>query len=98
MLQVIPLSLLFHSAFWLLASGFLCTFAAEYPEAEISNGIIRARLHLRDLQQGPYRGTRFDWSGIIYILEYQGHEDFRRWDARHDPVTHAAITGLVGQV
>jgi len=95
MFQLSPLSLLAHSAFWLGTSGFLCTFAAEYPEAGISNGIIRARLHLPDVEQGSYHGTRFDWAGIIYSLEYQGHQYFGRWYERHDPKIHDAITGPV---
>lgn len=84
-----------HAVCCLLASGFLCGFAAEYPEAEISNGIVRARLNLPDVEQGSYRGTRFDWDGIIYSLEYQGHQYFGRWYERHDPKIHDAITGPV---
>lgn len=69
--------------------------AEEYPEAGISNGIVRARLHLPDAALGSYRGTRFDWAGIIYSLEYQGHQYFGRWYDRHDPKIHDAITGPV---
>jgi hypothetical protein len=47
---------------------------AEYPEAAISNGPISARLYLPDAAKGYYRGTRFDWSGVIYSLKYQGHD------------------------
>ena len=46
--------------------------AAEYPQAEISNESIHARLYLPDPVNGYYRGTRFDWSGIIASLEFQG--------------------------
>src|ERR1043166_5238617 len=69
--------------------------AAGYPEAEISNGLIRAKLLLPDPERGSYRGTRFDWSGIISSLQYQGHEYFGRWYERHDPKIHDAITGPV---
>jgi len=69
--------------------------AAGYPEAAISNGQIRAKLMLPDPENGSYRGTRFDWSGIISSLEYQGHEYFGQWYERHDPKIHDAITGPV---
>jgi hypothetical protein len=69
--------------------------AAGYPEAEISNGLIRARLHLPSPGNGSYQGTRFDWSGIIYSLQYSGHEYFGQWYEKHDPKIHDAITGPV---
>ena len=42
-----------------------------FPEAQISNGQIRAKLYLPDARRGFYRSTRFDWSGVIASLEYQ---------------------------
>jgi len=69
--------------------------AQDYPEAEISNGVIHAELMLPDSQNGSYRGTRFDWSGIISSLKFSGHEYFGRWYEHHDPKIHDAITGPV---
>jgi hypothetical protein len=69
--------------------------AQDYPKAEISNGLIHAELMLPDPQNGSYRGTRFDWSGIISSLHYEGHEYFGRWYEHHDPKIHDAITGPV---
>jgi hypothetical protein len=69
--------------------------AGEYPEASIYNGMVRARLYLPDTGRGSYRGTRFDWSGIIFSLEYKGHQFTGRWYERHDPKIHDAITGPV---
>ncbi|MGA8154574.1 MAG: hypothetical protein WB952_26755 [Terriglobales bacterium] len=69
--------------------------AQDYPKAEISNGVIRAELMLPDNQNGSYRGTRFDWSGVISSLQYDGHEYFGRWYEHHDPKIHDAITGPV---
>ena len=60
--------------FLLLVAG-----AAEPPTAEISNGKIRARLYLPDAANGFYRGTRFDWSGVIYHLEAAGHTYYAPW-------------------
>ena len=59
--------------------------AAEHPRAEISNGTIRASLYLPDARQGYYRGTRFDWSGVVSALEYKGHNYFGEWFDRLDP-------------
>ena len=67
----------------------------EFPRAEISNARIRASLYLPDAQAGYYRGTRFDWSGVVNSLTWNGHEYFGPWFERHDPKIHDAITGPV---
>jgi hypothetical protein len=72
-----------------------CVWAQAYPKAGISNGVIHAELMLPDNQNGSYRGTRFDWSGIISSLKFSGHEYFGRWYDKHDPKIHDAITGPV---
>src|ERR1700686_2110500 len=72
-----------------------CILAQDYPKAEITNGLIHAELMLPDSQNGSYRGTRFDWSGIISSLQFSGHEYFGRWYEKHDPKIHDAITGPV---
>ncbi len=69
--------------------------AAEPPQAELTNGILRARLYLPDARDGYYQGTRFDWSGVISSLTYKGHEYFGPWFERYNPKTHDAITGPV---
>ena len=76
-----------------LAAGAL--MPAEFPQAEISNRSIHAKFYLPDAERGYYRGTRFEWSGIIYSLRYRGHEYFGPWFERHDPNIHDAITGPV---
>ena len=81
--------------FFSLAVLSCCLHAQDYPKAEISNGLIRAELMLPDSQNGSYRGTRFDWSGIISSLQFSGHEYFGRWYEHHDPKIHDAITGPV---
>lgn len=65
------------------------------PQAEIANGRIRASLYLPDAQQGYYRATRFDWSGVISKLEWNGHNYFGQWFTRYDPNINDAITGPV---
>jgi len=69
--------------------------AAGPPQASISNGVIQARLYLPDAANGYYRATRFDWSGVIASLEFQGHNYFGVWFPRYDPKLHDSITGPV---
>ncbi|CAN5243954.1 hypothetical protein BH09BAC3_BH09BAC3_24520 [soil metagenome] len=70
--------------------------ADQYPQTEITNGLIRARLYLPDSEAGFYRGTRFDWAGVIPDLEYQGHQYFGQWYTQeHDPTFHDHIVGPV---
>jgi hypothetical protein len=69
--------------------------AAEFPQAEITNGSIRAKLYLPDAQKGYYQATRFDWSGVIASLEFKGHNYFGQWFERYDPKINDAITGPV---
>jgi hypothetical protein len=62
--------------------------AADFPTAEISNGEIQAQVYLPDAKYGFYRATRFDWSGVIYSLQYHGHEYYGRWFQATDPTVH----------
>jgi cbb3-type cytochrome c oxidase subunit III len=62
-----------------------CLTAAEFPQAEISNGEIRLKIYLPDAKAGFYRASRFDWSGMIYSLVYKGHEYYGPWFQRVDP-------------
>lgn len=70
-------------------------FDASPPEASISNGMIKAKLYLPDATSGYYRGARFDWSGVIYDLEYNNHHYFGKWFDRYEPTLHDAIMGPV---
>ena len=69
--------------------------AADPPQAEISNGTVHAKLYLPDAADGYYRATRFDWSGVVASLEFQGHNFFGVWFPHYDPKLHDAITGPV---
>jgi hypothetical protein len=59
--------------------------SAAHPEAEISNGLLTARMFLPDADKGYYRSTRFDWSGAIYSLKHEGNEYYGVWYDRIDP-------------
>lgn len=57
----------------------------DFPQTEISNGQITAKIYLPDAENGYYRSTRFDWSGTVYSLQYKGHEFYGPWFDRIDP-------------
>ncbi|HYO81963.1 MAG TPA: hypothetical protein VES20_11205 [Bryobacteraceae bacterium] len=69
--------------------------AADFPSAQISNGAVTASFYLPDPEKGYYRGTRFDWSGVINSLRTKDHEYFGVWFEKYDPKLHDAITGPV---
>ena len=67
----------------------------SFPQADITNGIIHARLYLPDADKGYYRGSRFDWAGVMPELEYKGHTYFGQWFEKYSPTLHDAIMGPV---
>ena len=69
----------------LTVSAAFAQAQATPPQAEISNGIVRAKLYLPNTVNGYYRGTRFDWSGVVGDLEYGGHRYYAPWFTRTDP-------------
>lgn len=77
---------LFAQASLGLSVGLLS--AANLPHAEIANGQIRAKIYLPDAKDGFYRGTRFDWSGVIYSLQAHGHDYYGPWFDKTDPSVH----------
>jgi hypothetical protein len=68
---------------------------SDSPSAQISSGSITAKLLLPDAERGYYRGTRFDWSGVIQSLKTKDHEYFGQWFPKYDPKLHDAIMGPV---
>jgi len=65
------------------------------PQKEISNGLVHSTIYLPDSKNGYYRGTRFDWSGNIAHLEYNGHNFTGQWFTKYSPEIHDAIMGPV---
>jgi hypothetical protein len=78
-------------AFSLLLPSAFCKAAGLAPRAEITNGPIRVGLYLPDAKTGFYRGTRFDWSGVIAGLEFAGHNFYPQWFQRSDAKVHDFI-------
>jgi len=66
-----------------LAGGALMAQTAP-PEATISNGPITAKLYLPDAANGYYRGTRFDWSGVISSLKFLHTDFYGPWFTKQD--------------
>jgi hypothetical protein len=80
----------------LYLSGTLTLFAqtgVKPPEAEITNGLIHARIYLPDSTTGYNRGPRFDWAGIISNVTYHGHSYFGKWQEAYSPAAHDAAMG-----
>ncbi len=76
-----------------------CTFNEmnfdQFPAQTISNDEVEMKIYLPDTENGLYRGTRFDWSGVIGSVKYKGHEYFGYWKDTHDPLFHEDLTGPV---
>jgi hypothetical protein len=68
---------------------------AEFPQVEVRSPRLQMTVLLPDAAKGYYRGTRFDWSGAIASLRWNGHEYFGPWFTTHDPLGHDGITGPV---
>jgi hypothetical protein len=71
---------------------FLTPFGMpDSPSATISNGQIEAKIYLSDAKLGFYRGTRFDWSGVIHSLVFKGHDYYGPWFTQTDAAIHDFI-------
>ncbi len=81
--------------FLALALASIPASAADFPTVDLSNSRVHAKILLPNPQTGYYRGTRFDWSGAIASLEWNGHSYFGQWFEKYDPKIHDAITGPV---
>lgn len=66
------------------ASGFLAFGQTPHPEIMLTNQALHVRLAPPDATAGFYRGTRFDWSGVVTSLRFAGHEFYTRWFDRRD--------------
>ena len=53
------------------------------------------KVYLPDPENGLYRATRFDWSGVIGSVQYKDHEYFGYWKGTHDPLFHEDLAGPV---
>ncbi|MGB5708662.1 MAG: hypothetical protein WBM41_17765 [Arenicellales bacterium] len=73
-----------------------CAFVfadTDYPMLQLDNQKIQVSIYLPDANRGYYRGTRFDWSGIIERVDYDGHRFYAPLHATHDPNGHDFVSG-----
>ncbi|HEY2347879.1 MAG TPA: hypothetical protein VGH64_02635 [Puia sp.] len=68
---------------------------AQNPQTVISNGMLKARIYLPDAENGYYRATRFDWSGLNAEIVYGAHSYTGQWFEKYDPFLHDAVMGPV---
>jgi len=66
---------------------------SSFPADVLENSILKLRFYLPDPEHGYYRGTRFDWSGLISRVEYAGHSFFSEFKQEHDPLNHDDTCG-----
>jgi hypothetical protein len=69
--------------------------ATDVPQVSISNGQVHALVDVPDPVKGWYRSTRFDWSGVIPCLSFDGHTYFNPWRPTHDPFVNDSLSGPV---
>ncbi|AMO55215.1 hypothetical protein [Endozoicomonas montiporae] len=69
--------------------------AASFPEARLANDKVEMAVYLPDVENGSYRSTRFDWSGLVHSFRFEGVEYFGRWRSEpvHDPDMHFSVNG-----
>lgn len=81
-------------AFALVVGSMMAqTYPVTYPERKISNGVLTAKIYLPDGMKGFYRGTRFDWAGVIGSLQYEGHDYFGPFFEKFNPSVSDVVIG-----
>ncbi len=58
----------------------------EYPYIELYNDSLKVIIYQPDANNGYYRGSRFDWAGMIGPVTYKGHSFFSHWALPHNPL------------
>jgi hypothetical protein len=65
--------------------------ASAADDLHLDNGVVQATIHPPDPDNGFYRGTRFDWSGVVGSLKYGGHDYYGPWFTGTDASVHDFI-------
>ena len=68
------------------SSNFKDVDFEKFPATVISNKEVKMKVYLPDPENGIYRATRYDWSGVIGSCQYKGHEYFGFWKDTYDPM------------
>lgn len=79
----------------MLAAGSIAaqTYPGGYPQTKLSNRVLNATIYLPDADKGFYRGTRFDWAGVIGSLEYNGHSYYGPFFEKFNPAVRDVVIG-----
>ncbi|MDX9754575.1 MAG: hypothetical protein RBU29_11465 [bacterium] len=75
----------------------LADLLPTYPHTTIQNNVLIVELYLPDAEQGYYRGTRFEWSGIVQQIHYAGHTFFGDWKTGHNPANHDDVNAIASE-
>src|ERR1700722_16716766 len=67
--------------------------AEDPPHVVLKNDLETLTVLLPDKTNGYYRGSRFDWHGIVSKVEFAGHTLFNEWKTPHDPNGHDDVGG-----
>jgi hypothetical protein len=81
----------------LLVPTLVIATESDYPRLQLDNGKLQVSLYLPDAERGYYRGTRFDWSGIIERVDYGGHRFYAPLHLQHNPLIHDSVGGPAGE-
>jgi len=65
----------------------------RFPQCVLANDKLNMLMYLPDAEKGFYRGTRFDWSGMIARIRCGGHVFYAPWKTTHDPGNHDDVIG-----
>ena len=68
---------------------------SDHPKVTLIDGKMEAVVFLPDKNNGYYRSTRFDWSGVVGCVALNGHRFFGEWFENYDPLKDDAIVGPV---
>src|SRR5690349_22842764 len=69
----------------LAATMTLAAQSPNPPQTQLTNGQLKVLVYLPDQVNGHFKGTRFDWAGVIGRLEYQNHVYYQQWYTKTSP-------------
>jgi hypothetical protein len=70
-------------------------WSADPPKSTFKSADLEFEVYQTDPEKGFYRGSRFDWAGVLGNVTYAGHRLFHSWKPQHDPTNHDEILGPV---
>src|SRR6202012_507341 len=65
----------------------------DHPKVMLTSGKMQAVVFLPDKDNGYYRATRFDPSGLVPCVSLNGHRFWGEWSTGYDPMKNDAVVG-----